>query len=105
MMIHKDKCQEIGLPESKSYESQQNYIFRAMLCGTKLNTRICRYIGIHNLHSIVSGMNRKKYTFTLEHGRVRCPCTGETPPLPVDIVRMARQQRQSHEKLKSLNLI
>lgn len=96
MMLHKDKCLELGLPEPKCVETQQAYIIRAMASGHTLNTRICRYIGVGNLHSIVSSMN-KACEFTLGHGRVLCPFTNETPPFPVDIVRMTKEQREAYQ--------
>ncbi|WP_255229479.1 hypothetical protein [Pseudoalteromonas sp. HM-SA03] len=101
MMIHKDKCQELGLPEPLSYHNQLTYVLMVISQGLKLSTRNARYIGIHNLHSLVSILRRKGYQFTLEHGRVHCPFTGIVPPYPVDIVSMSYEQIQLYKSKKS----
>ena len=48
MMIHVDKCLELGLPEPKSYDNQLTYIKRLLLLGFSFNTRMARYCGIGN---------------------------------------------------------
>lgn len=101
MMIHKDKCLELGLPAPKSYDTQGGYVTRVIAAGFNLNTRICRFVGIHNLHSIVSALYKKGVDFTLGHGRVLCPFTEETPPYPVDIIYMTTEQQSSYRKEKS----
>jgi hypothetical protein len=92
MMIHKDKCLEIGLPLPASYDNQLTYVLKVISTGHKLNTRTARYIGIHNLHSIAPRLHNKGYRFSLEHGRVKCPFTGKTPSNPVDILSMTPEQ-------------
>lgn len=101
MMIHRDKCLELGLPEPKSYENQNTYVLRVISEGRKFNTRMARYCGIGNLHSIAPILFRKGYLFTLEHGRCRCPFTGEIPPQPVDILSMTKNQIAHYKKTKS----
>ena len=101
MMIHKDKCLELGLPTPASFDNQQAYVLKAISGGIKLNTRIARFIGIHNLHSIVSRLYKKGYDFTLEHGRVHCPFTNETPIFSVDILSMNKEQIAKYQNEKS----
>jgi hypothetical protein len=91
-MIHKDKCLELSLPEPASFDNQLTYVLKILSLGFKLNTRIARYIGIHNLHSVASILKKKGYTFTLVHKRVKCPFTGEVPPYPVDELSMTPEQ-------------
>ena len=101
MMIHKDKCLELGLPEPMSFDNQQSYVLKVISIGHKLNTRTARYIGIHNLHSVAPMLHKKGYQFTLEHGRVKCPFTGITPPYPVDILSMTPEQIALYKKTKA----
>lgn len=100
-MLYKDKCQELNLPEPLSYHNQLTYVLSVITQGIKFNTRLARYIGIHNLHSIISKLKHKGYQFTLEHGRVNCPYTGHVPPQPVDIVYMSHEQIMSYKSKKS----
>ena len=92
MMIHKDKCLELGLPEPKTYHNQSTYILRIISQGYKFNTRMARYFGIGNLHSIAPILHKQGYQFTLEHGRVKCPFTGDRPSHAVDILSMAAER-------------
>ena len=101
MMIHIDKCLELGLPEPKPYDNQLTYIKRVLLLGFNFNTRIARYCGIGNLHSLITPLKRKNINFTLEHGRVKCPFPGETPPHPVDIISMTAEQIADYKKTKT----
>jgi hypothetical protein len=103
-MIHKDKCLELGLPEPKSYETQAAYVTSCIAAGYILNTRICRYIAIFNLHSIVPVLKRKKVPFTLAYDRAICPFTGELRPEPVDHVYMTAEQREQYIQPKKLGL-
>jgi hypothetical protein len=96
MMIHSDKCHELSLTSPKGFDTQYSYILGCIVDGNKINTRLCRYIGIHNLHSVIPILKRKKIPFTLAHGRVRCPFTNQIPPYPVDIVYMTQEQRQQY---------
>ena len=101
MMIHKDKCLELGLPESASFDNQQTYVLKVIVSGLSLDTRMARFIGIHNLHSITSLLYKKGYQFTLKHGLVKCPFTGKVPPHPVDILSMTREQIVYYQKAKT----
>jgi len=101
MMIHKDKCLELGLPEPLSFDNQLTYVTKILVTGVKLNTRIARYIGIHNLHSIAPILKKKGYDFTLEHGRARCPFTKKVPPYPVDVLSMTPDQIATYKKQKT----
>lgn len=101
MMIHTDKCIELGLPAPKSYHNQLSYVISLITQGIKLNTREARYIGIHNLHSLISTLKRKGHKHTLEHGRVYCPFTGETPSQPVDILSMNYVQIEAYKNERS----
>jgi hypothetical protein len=100
MSIHSEKCIELGLPVPKGYETQPTYIVRCISGGFNLNTRICRFIGIHNLHSIISALFKKGIDFTLAHDRVLCPSTGEIPTHPVDVIYMTKEQQAAHPKEK-----
>jgi hypothetical protein len=101
MMIHKDKCLELGLPLPASLDNQHAYVLKVIVNGFKLNTRTARFVGIHNLHSIVSILHKKGYLFTLEHGRVKCPFTGKVPPYPVDILSMTTEQITHYREAKT----
>jgi len=101
MMIHKDKCFELGLPEPKSFDTQLAYILKVITLGMSINTRDARYIGIHNLHSIPPKLHKKGYPYTLEHGRVNCPFTGKTPSNSVDILSMTPEQISNYQKTKT----
>ncbi len=100
MMIHSDKCLELQLPPPKGYETQESYLLRAISNDYNLNTRICRFIGIHNLHSIVPAMIRKGINLTLGHGRVYCPFTNTTPPHPVISIYMTKEQQEEYRQGK-----
>jgi len=101
MTFHRDRCLELGLPEPTSFDNQQTYVLNVITNGFKLNTRMARFIGIHNLHSIAPMLYKKGYQFTLEHGRVKCPFTGKTPTEPVDILSMTPEQVANYKKSKA----
>lgn len=101
MMIHKDKCLELGLPEPKSFHNQQTYVLLVISEGHHINTRVARYIGIHNLHSLASILKRKGYNYTHKHGVVKCPFTGSIPPYPVDILSMSPEQISIYKNTKA----
>ncbi len=100
MMIRKDKCLEIDLPMPKGYETQIGYVKRLLVSGYRLNTRLCRFIGIANLHSITSALKNKGTMLVVEHGIAKCPETNETPPYPVDIIYMTTDQISEYKKTK-----
>lgn len=101
MMIHKDKCLALDLPEPKSHETQLVYVLRVMAEGFVLNTRLCRFIGIHNLHSLVSTLAKRGVNFTLAYERVYCPFICDTPPFPVDVVYMTQDQQAKYRNEKA----
>lgn len=101
MMIHKDKCLELGLPTPASYDNQLTYVLKTLTNGIALNTRMARYIGIHNLHSIAPTLKKRGYQFTLERKRVKCPFTGEVPTYPVDVLSMTNEQIAHYKKVKT----
>ena len=101
MMIHIDKCLELGLPAPKSYDNQLTYIKRLLLLGFSFNTRMARYCGIGNLHSLVAPLRRKGIDFTKVKNIVKCPFTGKTPPYPVDILSMSPEQIAIYKKTKA----
>lgn len=99
MMIHKDKCIELGLPKPKSFHTQKTYLIESVAAGYTYDTRISRYIGIHNLHSIASAILKKAPDLlTLKHGRVLCPFTGKRPSQHVDIIYMTPRQQQAYKQ-------
>ena len=97
MMIHTDKCLELMLPTPKTYETQYSYIRRLLLLGITLNTRICRYIGIHNLHSIVPKLYESGLFFTQTQDIAECPFTRVAPPHPVIFIYMTQEQIEAHK--------
>ena len=99
-MILKGKCIRLGLPAPKVYDTQKSYIKRLMIMGHKVNTRLCRFIGIANLHSIISSLKKKGVVFVTEHGLAKCPETNEIPPYHVDIIYMTQEQIRHHLKIK-----
>ena len=106
MSIHKDKCLELGLPEPESYDTQIAYVIKTISNGYRLDTRMARYIGIHNLHSIASKLAKSGFKFTLKHGLAKCYYTKTTPPQNVDIVFMTSEQIAIYKKEKAAkNLI
>jgi hypothetical protein len=101
MMIHKDKCLELGLPEPKLYDNQLTYVLKTISQGYKFDTRMARYCGIGNLHSIAPILNKRGYQFTSEQGRVKCPFTGDIPPYTVIILSMTPEQIAHYNKTKT----
>ena len=88
MMIHADKCAELGLIVPKTSERQFSYVLRLMRQGGSINTRQARFIGIGNLHSIASQLKNKGYKFNNEKKAVICPFTGEFYPCLVCVLSM-----------------
>lgn len=99
-MILNKKCVELGLPEPKQNEEQLHYIKRAMLEGNNLNTRVCRYIGIHNLHSIVPKLHKLGIVFEWLNSPVYCPLLQMTPPEPVIVIYMTVEQQRKYWEAK-----
>jgi hypothetical protein len=101
MMIHIDKCLELGLPEPKPYDNQLTYIKRLLLLGFNFNTRMARYCGIGNLHSLIVALRCKGIEFNSTKNQVKCPFTGKTPPLPVIVLAMTPEQITQYKKTKA----
>lgn len=98
--MYKDKILMLGLPLPKPNEKQTSYIKRVLLEGIELNTRICRFIGIGNLHSIISDFKRSKFPFELEHKMVIDPVTDKLVIYPVNVIWMTLEQRTSYKTEK-----
>jgi hypothetical protein len=101
MMIHKDKCLELGLPEPKSYDNQLTYIKRLLLLGYSFNTRMARYCGIGNLHSLVEPLKKKGIEFIKVKSIVKCLFTGKIHPYPVIVLSMSPEQIALYKKTKA----
>jgi hypothetical protein len=101
MMLHKDKCLELGLPEPLSFDNQISYTKRVLVSGLRFDTRKARYCGIGNLHNLVSLLKKSGVVFNSEHGQAKCPFTGKTPPHHVDIISMTPEQIAHFQKEKT----
>ncbi|WP_289107731.1 hypothetical protein [uncultured Pseudoalteromonas sp.] len=100
-MIYKDKCLELGLPEPQSYQNQEAYVLMSISLGYKIHTYAARYIGIANLHSVVSKLKRKGHNFTHEKKRAYCPQNKIVPPHSVVNVSMSSEQILFYKAKKS----
>ncbi|WP_063704715.1 hypothetical protein [Pseudoalteromonas gelatinilytica] len=85
-------CLELGLSTPKKYEKQINYVLRLLLTGYSINTRMARYIGIYNLHSILSKLKKRGVPFTIDHVKAYCPLVQEVISNPVDKAYMSFEQ-------------
>lgn len=99
-MLYKNECLELGLPEPNNGEKQTHYLTRAMTDGHQIDTRMSRYIGVGNLHSVVSALTKMRIPFSLEHRTVKCPKTKEVPPYPVDVIWMTEEQINAYWEKK-----
>lgn len=79
-------CENLGLPTPREYESQYNYIKRLLIEGCNLNTREARYIGIHNLHSLISKLKAQGFPVSVQLKAAIDPRTQEKSPYRVDHV-------------------
>lgn len=98
MSLYQDHIKKLGLPEYIAGEKHINYVQRALLNGHRLDTRKCRYIGIGNLHSLVSKLARKQFPHSLKHDRVIDPHTGEIPVHLVDVIWMSMEQLETYKQ-------
>jgi hypothetical protein len=57
---------------------------------------MCRYIGISNLHSVVSALKNKGACLTVSHEKVYDPALQRIIPYPVDVVSMTPEQREKY---------
>lgn len=92
MGLYTHHINKLGLPAPKYGEKQIHYLKRVLLNGYILNTRICRFIGIGNLHSLISSLKKQHFPHTVEHLKVVDPYTGELPPHSVDVIWMTPEQ-------------
>lgn len=95
-MLYRDRIQLLGMPDYKGGK-HRHYLMTLLLQGYRINTRMCRFIGIGNLHSEVSTLikkNRLPLSKTL--GLVADPVTGEIPAKEVLIVWMTLEQREQY---------
>lgn len=91
-MIKLNRCSELNLPLPKPCQDQRAYVLALVMGGYRIDTRTARYIGIGNLHSVLSAL-RKQYKITVEHRTAYCPDEKVTPPQPVDWAYMTPEQR------------
>ena len=99
-MILSEKCLELNLPEPHKAEEQLNYVKRTIVEGYTLNTRICRFIGIHNLHSIVPKLSESNVNFEKINIPVCCPLLKTMPPEPVIVIYMTMEQQKEYWESK-----
>lgn len=100
-MIYKDKCLELGLPESQSYHNQANYVKYLLLQSLTFNTRKARFVGIHNLHTLISKLKRKGLPIETRHRAVWCPFTNTVPPQAVDVIAITPENLAEYQSKKS----
>lgn len=96
--MYSDNIKKLKLPEWKQGETQANYIKRLLLNGHKFDTRQARFIGIGNLHSLLSDKLMKKFPFRVEHKRVIDPATGKIPIHKVLVIYMTAEQIQAYKR-------
>ena len=101
MMIHKNRCLELGLPEPKSFHTQKTYVLLAISNGHTLDTRTAKYIGIANLHSIAPSIRRAGFQFEHEKRFAIDYETGEVPPYKVIHLSMTPEQIAYYKEAKT----
>ncbi|WP_157921741.1 hypothetical protein [Escherichia coli] len=98
MLIDEKRCEAIGLPKPESFDTERAYVIKVMMAGKSINTRQARYIGMGNLHSVVSGLiNRNRVSLTKVHGVVKDPATGQRPDNTVLTVYMTPEQIEEYK--------
>lgn len=102
MKINTKRCLKLGLPEPGRLQKQHNYVLMCITGGITLNTRICRYINIYNLHSIASTIfNDMKIDITRKSRiPVICPESGVLDSVGVLVVYMTPEQIQAYKDKK-----
>lgn len=102
-MLYRKNIKQIGLPDYKGGK-HCHYLVSLLLKGYRIDTRVCRFIGIGNLHSDVSSLKKKNFPHSKKKGLVIDPVTGEIPPQEVLIVWMTLEQREQYfARKKALN--
>jgi hypothetical protein len=100
-MIIVEKCLEIGLPEPHRKEEPLHFVKRVLAENYNLNSRLCRYIGIPNLPSIVLKLYRLGIAFEGVNSPVYCPLLKLTLPDPVIGIYMTQDQQQEYWRAKT----
>lgn len=96
--IDSNACEELGLPSPDSSQTQESYVLSCLAAGLKLDTRICRYIDIANLHSVVSNISKKGIEIEVNHSPVMCPKAKKVKSQPVDVVHMTPEQIEAYQE-------
>lgn len=91
-----ERCIELKLPTPRGFDTEPSYLITCIQSGHTINTRICRYIGIGNLHSVKPVLRKMKVPFTEVMGRAFCPTRGVIPPEPVLHIYMDAEQQQDY---------
>ena len=99
-MIHQNKCLELGLPEPHPCQKESNYVLSVIALGIKADTKMARSIGIDNLQSVASALERKGYVFTLEYEDIKCPLTGILSKRAATL-SMTKEQQKLYKNEKS----
>lgn len=95
-MLYRDRIQQLGFPEYKGGK-HRHYLMSLLIQGYRINTRLCRFIGIGNLHSEISTLKEKyRFPHSKKMGLVADPVTGEIPVKEVLIVWMTPEQREEY---------
>jgi len=100
-MIIVTKCLEIGLPEPHKTEEPLHFVKRVIAEGYNLNSRLCRYIGIPNLPSIMLKLDRLGIAFEGGGSLIYCPLLKLTLPDPVIGIYMTQDQQQEYWRAKT----
>jgi hypothetical protein len=95
-MIIVEKCLEIGLPQPHRTEEPLHFVKRVLAEDYNLNSRLCRYIGIPNLPSIVFKLYRLGIAFEEVNSSVYCPFL----PDPEIGIYMTPEQQQEYWQAK-----
>lgn len=95
MTIYDEHIKELGFPPRENMKDIE-YIKMLLKSGHHIHTRHCRYIGIGNLHSLVSSKGMKKFPFSLKRQQVIDPATGQLNPYPVDYIWMTEEQMEAN---------
>lgn len=99
-MMLKEKCLELKLLEPNSFDTDISYIVRCISSGYIITTRICRYIGIGNLHSITPKLSDKGIDFTSNNGPAYCYFSKTIPLDHVIVIYMTKDQQATHRAKK-----
>jgi hypothetical protein len=92
ILLNKSRCAELNLPVPHNFYTCESYVLHCISKAYTLNTRMCRYIGISNLHSVVSALKNRGICLTVEHKKVYDPALKIIIPFPVDVVSMTPEQ-------------